>query len=76
MTGDIPITFTHQGKTYSGSFGKVAGTGDTSVWHLMSDDKRYLGRLGKANGDWVFHGSGLEYKARDFANFLFEKGAI
>lgn len=49
----IPITFTHNNKQYSGILSEVMGAGSTEVWHLMIDDY-YYGRLRIANGKFVF----------------------
>lgn len=50
---EIPVTFTHQNKTYSGILSRVAGAGDTSTYHLTVN-KFYFGRLRKAHSKWVF----------------------
>lgn len=70
----IPITFTHRGKTYSGSFSRVSGAGSTSVWHLHDEKGYYLGRLRIGfNGDWYFDGKDeLEFKAREFGMWVSE----
>jgi len=69
----VAITFEHRGRIFSGHFARVMGSGDTSTWHLNSDDSRYLGRLRKdSNDDWVFDGSSpkdeLQYLAQFFGN--------
>jgi len=74
---DIQITFERGGLKYSGSFGKVAGAGTNSVWHLMSTENRYLGRLRNVDGEWYFEDSRseneLKYLARFFGNYINEK---
>lgn len=49
----IPITFDHEGKQYSGYFSKVAGAGQTGVWYLSDNNNLYLGRL-RYTDRWVF----------------------
>jgi hypothetical protein len=69
----IPINFEHHGKKFSGQFGKVQGAGNTSVWHLMSDDHYYLGRLRIGWQDqWYFDGSRPENKLEELAQFFGE----
>lgn len=74
---DIPITFERGGKTYSGHFGKVAGAGTNSIWHLMSTENRYLGRLRNVEGEWYFDDSRSEnefkYLARFFGKYIHER---
>lgn len=54
MSDRIPVTFEHDGKTYSGYFSQVQGGGSTAVFHLMID-KFYWGRLRlSADNEWVF----------------------
>lgn len=48
---NIPVTFTYQGKTYTGFLHPVHGAG-IHVWHLMINNF-YYGRLRYQNG-WVF----------------------
>ena len=54
MKKEIPITFEHKGKTYTGELSPVAGMGHPSVWHLLID-KRYIGCLMHTKRGWVFH---------------------
>ena len=75
---DIPITFEHRRKKFTGHFGLVAGAGSISVWHLGDDKGFYLGRLRKDNSDdWVFDESypkaELKYLDRFFGSYLFER---
>ena len=43
---NVPITFEHKGKQFSGYFTEVLGTGgEHTNWYLMGEDKRYYGRL-------------------------------
>lgn len=74
----IPISFEHRGKKYSGSFSRVQGAGTTSVWHLMSDDNYFLGRLRMSEEfDFFFDDSKeeneLTYLARFFGNYIHER---
>jgi hypothetical protein len=48
----VPVTFTYQGKTYSGHLSQVHGSGQR-LWHLMVNNF-YWGNLTYVNG-WVFH---------------------
>lgn len=68
----IPITFEHHGKTYSGYFGKVAGGGDSSTWHLYDDKNYYLGRLriSSFNHEWVFDESSPADRLSGLANYF------
>jgi hypothetical protein len=49
----IPIEFDYEGIQYSGTFQNVHG-GGTETYHLYDSMNYYLGRLRKANGQWVF----------------------
>lgn len=49
----IPITFTSEGNTHTGTFNKIAGAGSTAVFHLMIDNY-YCGRLRMAGDNWFF----------------------
>jgi hypothetical protein len=53
---DMPITFEHNGKKYSGYFAAVHGAGQ-NVWHLMDNKNFYLGQLRFVNDKWVFNGT-------------------
>lgn len=47
----IPVTFDHEGKTYTGTLDKVNGAGDNSMYHLTVDNYHW-GQLWKVNGKW------------------------
>ena len=53
----MDITFTYNGKEYTGEISRVQGAGDTAVYHLMIDNY-YKGRLRLSAFDnsWVFDG--------------------
>lgn len=57
----VPVTFTHNGKQYSGTLTQVQGAGQTGVWHLMIGNY-YKGRLRVSAFDnkWVFDGEFAE----------------
>jgi hypothetical protein len=73
----IPISFTHNGKHYSGHFANVQGAGDTRVWHLYNDKNYYLGRLRYSTftSKWVFDSSqeDLSSLAQFFAKHVAER---
>jgi hypothetical protein len=68
----IPVTFTYQGKDYSGELSDVHG-GGTHHYHLMVQGF-YWGRLRFANGEWVFDENpvsmGLEKMADYFGSVV------
>lgn len=49
----IPITFTHEGKEYSGTLDEVFGAASAKTWHLTID-KRYWGKLRHNDRGWFF----------------------
>jgi hypothetical protein len=50
----IPVTFTHNSKTYSGILSGVSGAATSSMWHLYVKGY-YQGQLIKtAQGEWQF----------------------
>ena len=67
----IPITFTHEGKEYSGTLDKVQGAGASQVFHLMID-KYYKGRLRRYNDKWVFDPTPKNEWLKDFAELFGE----
>jgi hypothetical protein len=56
------ITFTHNGKEYSGELSKVQGAGATGVYHLIIN-KVFKGRLrfSTYSKEWVFDGEFSEH---------------
>jgi hypothetical protein len=54
MNGKIPITFTHNGVTYTGTLDPVFGAG-ANTWHIMINSY-YRGRLRLVEGDWFCDG--------------------
>ena len=64
----IPIAFEHETMTFSGHFQKVAGAGDTSLWHLMIHSY-YFGRL-RYTDKWVFDGNKLSEKFTGLSQFF------
>lgn len=52
----IPLTFTYQGKEYSGTLEQVMGAGDSAHFHLMIDNK-YYGQLFYTPTGWRFYES-------------------
>ena len=65
----IPISFEYDGRKYSGHLAAVHGSG-TCVWHLMDDKNFYLGRLRKANDEWVFDATGKSEELKNLAEFF------
>lgn len=65
----VPITFEHNGKHYTGHFHAVAGAGSTRIWHLMVDNY-YKGCL-RFTDKWVFDSNcGMEDLAKFFGEFI------
>lgn len=54
----MTVTFTHQGKTYSGELKEIKGAAELT-WHLIVDNL-YFGRLRKYKGKWVFDSSKID----------------
>lgn len=67
----IPVTFTHEGKEYSGTLDQVQGVGATSVYHLMID-RFYWGRLRRYNESWVFDPTPKDEWLKGFADYFGE----
>lgn len=65
----ILINFEYQGKNYSGYFNKVAGAGDSTVWHLYDDKNYYLGRL-RYSDKWVFDSTPTTKELAKSADFF------
>jgi hypothetical protein len=66
---EIPITFEHEGKEYTGSFDEVQGAGTSKVWYLMIDNY-YKGRLRMTDRGWVFDPTPKTQSMAELANFF------
>lgn len=65
---DVPVTFTHEGKGYSGTLGYVLGMGE-HAWHLEINGF-YWGRLRRPNGQWVFDPTSKDPWLKDYAEMF------
>ncbi len=71
---NIPITFDHEGNTYTGHFNQISGSGTNATFHLMIDN-RYRGQLVKTERfGWHFSNNKDEFKGmgEPFGNHILE----
>jgi len=69
---DIPITFMHKGKQYTGYLSKVSGAGTHATYHLMIDNF-YRGQLVHTDHyGWQFTSQDmiLAYKSEEFGKHV------
>jgi len=69
---NVAITFEHLGKIYQGHFTRVAGAGESTVYHLMDNKNFYLGRLRLSTflKEWCFDESRPKDKLSQLGNFF------
>ena len=69
----IPISFKHNGVTYSDCyFTKIVRTSEESFWHLYDNDNYYLGKL-RFNNKWTFDANkrtGIDQLAEFFGDYV------
>ena len=68
---NIPITFEYKSEKFIGSFGKVMGAGNTSVFHLTID-RFYSGRLryNEFLQKWVFDPTPKDEGWKELADYF------
>lgn len=67
---DIPITFSHEGKTYKGYFKAISGSGGVHSWHLMVNNY-YCGTLHYTDTyGLAYHGNRFNELAQFFIDYV------
>ena len=70
----IPISFDHQGKKFSGYFVEVLGTGgEHTNWYLMGKDKRYYGCLRLVVQDPIYIDNPMQEKKPENVVWYFDE---
>jgi hypothetical protein len=67
---NIPISFEHEGKKYTGTLDEVSGAGAAKTWHLMVD-KYYWGQLVFTDNGFSFLPQNDEW-LKDFSEYMGE----
>lgn len=70
---NIPISFQHQGKQFTGYFNEVYGVGSRSTWYLMGDDKLYYGSLRQVIQDPVYVDNPMQEKKPEKETWYFDE---
>lgn len=73
MKKEIPVTFNHKAKDYSGHFTQIQGAGNSAVYHLMVDSY-YKGRLrySEFTKGWMFDSNSMPEMAGYFEEWARE----
>lgn len=71
---EIPITFDHKGKRYSGHFSLVSGAGSDRTWHLFIA-LHYYGRL-RFTDRWIFDSELMPEMAGEFGEYVERWGPV